>query len=260
MMRFFLFRPGRLSPVLLGLGLLTACTTGPKLIPDAYLNEMAVAQFAQMKSQMPVSTDRRQNARVQRVGERIAAVVSDRLPNAQWEFVVFVDDAVNAFAMPGGKIGVNTGLLNLVESDDELAAVMGHEVCHVLFEHGNQRMSAELIRQGIATAGVIAAEHYEVEEQDKQMIFAAYGVVSQVGVILPFGRNHEYQADEEGLIVAARAGYDPRAAVSFWEKMSAQGGGQGPEYLSTHPSHGNRIARLQARMPEALAIYEQSAD
>lgn len=236
--------------------LLVSCTTGPKLFPDAYVTEMAAAQFTQMKSEMPVSNDPRYNAQARRVGERIAAVVKDRLPNAQWEFVVFVDDSVNAFAMPGGKIGVNTGLLQLVESDDELAAVMGHEVCHVLYEHGNQRMSAELIRQLGGAAAMMASEHYELDNQDSAMVLAAYGIATELGGILPFSRNHEYQADEEGLIVAAKAGYDPRAAVTFWQKMSSQGGSQPPEYFSTHPSHGNRIARLEARMPQAMQIYE----
>ena len=241
---------------LLGLSFI-GCTTGPKLFPDSYLNEMAAAQFTQMKSEMTVSHDPRLNAQVRRVGERIAGVVKEQLPNAQWEFVVFMDDSVNAFAMPGGKIGVNTGLLQLVESDDELAAVMGHEVCHVLFEHGNQRMSAELIRQLGGAAAMAAADHYELDNEKSGMVMAAYGIATELGGILPFSRNHEYQADEEGLLVAAAAGYDPRAAVSFWEKMSARGGGQPPEYFSTHPNHGNRIARLEARMPQALEIYEQ---
>ena len=234
------------------------CTTGPAWIPDAYLNEMASAQFTQMKSEMPVSNDRDDIARATRVGQRISAVVSDRLPLAQWEFVVFVDDSINAFAMPGGKIGVNTGLLRLVDSDDELAAVMGHEVCHVLYEHGNQRMTAELIRQGIAIGGMMAADRYEVDPQTTAIAMSAYGIATELGGMLPFSRNHETQADKEGLLVAARAGYDPRAAVTFWEKMQGQGGAQPPEWLSTHPSHGNRIARLEAQMPEALALYAQN--
>jgi metalloendopeptidase OMA1, mitochondrial len=233
------------------------CTTGPRLIPTSYLNEMAAAQFTQMKSEMALSTDRRYNAQAQRVGERIAAIVRDRLPDAQWEFVVFDDPAINAFAMPGGKIGVNTGLLELVESDDELAAVMGHEVCHVLFEHGNQRMSAELIRQGVAALGMVAADHYEMDQRTTAIMMSAYGIATELGGMLPFSRNHEIEADREGLLIAARAGYDPRAAVTFWQKMEARSEGQPPEWLSTHPSHGNRIGRLEELMPQALALYEQ---
>lgn len=248
----------RLLVGLLILTLVIGCTTGLKLFPDSYLTEMATAQFTQMKSEMVVSDDSAFNAQVRRVGERVAAVVDDRIPGANWEFVVFQDDAVNAFAMPGGKIGVNTGLLQLVESDDELAAVLGHEVCHVLFEHGNQRMSAALIVQLGSVATVAATEHYELKPEDQAMVMAAYGIATTVGGILPFSRNHEYQADEEGLLVAAAAGYDPRAAVTFWKKMEASGGGQPLEYFSTHPSHGNRINRLQKAMPAALEIYKQN--
>jgi predicted Zn-dependent protease len=241
-----------LVALLLALG----CTTGLKLIPDSQLSAMAISQFNQMKQQMPVSTDPVHNAQVQRVGERIAQVVKERVSNADWEFVVFRDEGVNAFAMPGGKIGVNTGLLDLVESDDELAAVLGHEVCHVVFEHGNQRMSAAMIREIGGVAVAAATEHYEVADEHQAMIMAAYGIGTELGGMLPFSRNHEYQADAEGLLVAAQAGYDPRAAVSFWEKMSAQSSGQPAEYFSTHPSHGNRIDRLEAAMPAALELYE----
>lgn len=239
-------------------GVFVACTTGPAWIPDAYLNEMAAAQFTQMKSEMAVSNNPADNAQVTRVGKRIAAVVSDRLPDAQWEFVVFVDDSVNAFAMPGGKIGVNTGLLRLVSSDDELAAVMGHEVCHVLYEHSNQRMTAALGQQLGAVLLQMGSEHYQLSEEESAMAMSAYGIATEVGGMLPFSRNHETQADEEGLLVAAKAGYDPRAAVTFWEKMKAQGGEQPPEWLSTHPSHGNRIQRLEALMPRAVEIYQQN--
>lgn len=236
-------------------GLCFGCTTGPKLLPEAVLADMSASQFTEMKQQMAVSNDPAYTERARRVGERVSQVVGEELPNAQWEYVVFEDDAVNAFAMPGGKIGVNTGLIDLVENDDELAAVMGHEVAHVLLEHGNQRMSAELIRQLGAVATAAASEHYDLSSDRQTQLLAAYGVATTVGGTLPFGRNHEYQADQEGLIIAAKAGYDPRAAITFWEKMAGQGGGQPMEFLSTHPSHGNRIARLTEMMPEALEFY-----
>jgi predicted Zn-dependent protease len=215
---------------------------------------MAASQFQEMKSQAAVSNNSRLIEQTQRVGERVAAVVADQLPEAEWEFVVFEDPSINAFAMPGGKIGVNTGLLYLVESDDELAAVMGHEVAHVLLEHANQRMSTGVL----VSAGQVAAAYgtKEMEEENRQAILAAVGLGAQVGIMLPFSRSHESQADREGLLISAKAGYDPRAAITFWQKMSAQGGESPPEYLSTHPSHDRRIRDLQSHMPEAVAVWE----
>lgn len=235
--------------------LLVSCTTGPAFLPESYLREIASSQFQQMKQESQVSGNPEHNDRVQRVGRRIAEAAGVDIAAGGWEFVVFEDPAANAFAMPGGKIGVNTGLLALVSSDDELAAVMGHEVAHVMLEHANQRMSGALM----VTLGQTAAAYgtREMDAGDRQLLLGALGVGAQYGYLLPFSRAHESQADEEGLLIAARAGYDPRAAISFWEKMASQGGDQPPEYLSTHPSHGRRIEDLQSAMPDALAVYRE---
>lgn len=236
---------------------LAGCTTGPKFVPRSMLNEQSASVFTQMKQDMPVSKDAAASARVRRIGERIAKVVEDEMPGVQWQFVLFDDPAINAFALPGGQVGIFQGLLDLAESDDEVAIVIGHEIAHVTLEHGNQRMSAEILRGLGAVALAIGTRNRN--EQEQMMWMAAYGLGSQVGIMLPFSRNHEYEADRVGLIYAARAGYDPRAAISFWEKMAAAAdGGSVPEFLSTHPGYGNRIQRLQANMLTALQFYESS--
>lgn len=232
----------------------SGCQTGPKLIPRSLLNEQSAAAFQQMKQQTPVSRDQAAIARVERIGERVADVVRAERPDIQWHFVLFEDPAVNAFALPGGQVGVYRGLLDIVDSDDELAIVIGHEIAHIMLEHGNQRMSAEVLR---ASAGLALAYSVRNREQQEQVLWmAAFGLGSQVGILLPYSRRHEYEADQYGLFYAARAGYDPRAAITFWEKMTAlAGGGTVPQFLSTHPNHGNRIQRLQQDMPQALQYY-----
>lgn len=217
------------------------------------MEAMAVQQFQQMKQEQPVSTDAALNARIRAMGQRIATAAGQN--PATWEFVVFADDkTVNAFALPGGKVGIYTGLINLASSDDEVAAVMGHEVAHVILEHGNERVS-----QNVAAQVLGIGVQYGVRNQDdqtKQLAMLAYNVGAQYGVLLPYSREHEREADSVGLLYAAQAGYDPRASVTFWQKMASKGGSQPPQFLSTHPSHDDRIKRLQAQMPQALKAYE----
>jgi len=209
-----------------------------------------------MKQEMPISDDPAGNARVRRVSSRIAETLGPEMPEADWEYVLFEDEAVNAFAMPGGKIAVFTGLLEHVESDDELAAVIGHEIAHVLLHHANQRMSAGVLQAAGGIATVILTD--DMESDQRNAILAAYGIGSQVGIILPYSRSHETQADLKGLLIAARAGYDPRAAVTFWRKMAAASPNSLPEFLSTHPGNETRIRDLEDAMPEAMQIYETS--
>ena len=245
------------ASVLLGAVLFSGCASGPQLLPESYLENMAAGQFAQMQQEMPVSRNPDHNAQVQRVGGRLAAVVADEMPGIEWEFVVFDDPSINAFAMPGGKVGVFSGLIELADSDDELAVVIGHELAHVQQRHANQRLSAELIRMGLGVAVAYGASRSD--RIDPNLAMAAFGLGTQVGVMLPFSRHHEYEADYIGLLIMARAGYDPNAAVTFWEKMeAASDGGRVPEYLSTHPAPGNRIARLKAAIPEALREQEHA--
>lgn len=245
--------------------LIAGCYTVPEtgrrslnLVGDEQLQLAAVAQFEQMKAQIPISSNSEYKSQVERVGRRIAAVVGDKIESPEWEWVVFDDPQVNAFAMPGGKVGVYTGLLKLVESDDELATVMGHEIAHVIARHGNERVSQSTAAQiGAIGVGILVGGESETTQQ---LAMAAYGAGAQIGVLLPFSRFHESEADEIGLVYMARAGYDPRASISFWEKMAAQSGsgGQPPEILSTHPSHGTRIERLQKLIPKVMGDYEKA--
>jgi len=233
--------------------LLTACTSGPTFYSDSYLAGVGEKQFSQMKAQIPISNDAHFINQLERVARPIARQVSHRLPNANWEFIVFDTDDLNAFAMPGGKVGVFRGLLELMESDDELAAVIGHEVAHVLLDHSNERMSAEALR-GIG--GIIATVGTKnMERDDRAKVMTAYAVGTQLGIMLPYSRYQETDADREGLILAAKAGFDPRAAITFWQKMKAASHSNTPEFLSTHPSHGKRIEKLRQMMPEAMRIY-----
>ncbi|MDX2186117.1 MAG: M48 family metallopeptidase [Opitutaceae bacterium] len=239
--------------------LLAGCYTVPEtgrqalilpIFDDAALGAQA---FTELKAQERVSTNAEDKARVDRVGRRIAAAVGDRMPGAQWEFVVFDDDAtVNAFALPGGKVGVYTGLLRLAATDDELAFVMGHEIAHVTSRHGAQRMTGQML----AVAGGVALDYGTQNQKNRELMLAAYGL-GVTGGTLAYSRFHENEADYIGLRFVAHAGYDPRASVTFWKKMRDKAGGSRvPEFLSTHPSDEHRIANLEREIPNVLAIYE----
>lgn len=188
----------------------------------------------------------------------ITAQVPATVFNGQWEVVVFDDEQVNAFALPGGKIGVYTGLLNVAENQHQLAAVIGHEVGHVIAEHGNERMSqSTLINMGSQAVGQVLAAN---EVPQSGPIMAAIGLGVQVGVQLPFSRTHESEADVIGLQLMAKSGFDPRQSVNLWQNMDAASGGNRPmELLSTHPAPQTRIDNLQANMPNAYADYQATA-
>lgn len=239
---------------------LAGCYTVPEtgrsalsLVPESQVVAMADQQFFQLKQELPVSQNRAHNEQLTRVGERIAAVAEPYMPEgSEWEFVVFESDELNAFAMPGGKVGVYTGMMELVDSDDELAVVIGHEVAHVTSRHGSERMSQQLgVALGALAVGVAV-------EDDRELWLAAYGAGASLGVLLPYSRLHESEADQVGLTFMARAGYDPRAAIPFWQKMNEQGGSRPPEFLSTHPAPENRIERLRELMPKALEEYRKA--
>jgi len=235
---------------------LFGCATGPTFFSESYLASMAATEFSKLKEQLPISNDREGTARVQRVSTRIAQTLEPEMPDAEWEFVLFEEDSANAFAMPGGKIAVFTGLLVHVETDDELAAVIGHEIAHVQLQHANQRMTAELIRGAGAIVAIVGTK--DMDSGDRNRILAAYGIGTQVGIMLPYSRNHESQSDRLGLMIAARSGFDPRAAITFWEKMGQAKASSFPEFLSTHPSSETRISDLESFMPEAVRLYEAS--
>ncbi len=240
---------------------LPSCTTVQEtgrtqlnFVSDDQAAAMGVEAFASIKKQEKISADPAVNARIQRIGKRIAAAVGRDLPNAEWEFVVFESDQINAFALPGGKVGVYTALIKLAESDDEIAVVMGHEVAHVSSRHGSERQSQAVL---VGLGGAALAIGTE-KDKNQQYYMLAYGLGSTLGT-LAYSRDHEREADAVGLRFAARAGYDPRAAASFWRKMAAkETGGRPPKLLSTHPPSEERIETLERLAPALMPVYQQA--
>jgi predicted Zn-dependent protease len=240
--------------LLLGLVVVTlvaACATSPLgrnqliLVSDSQMSEMGVASFNDMKQKIPQSKDGKTSAYVSCVANAITNEIGS---GQQWEVQVFDSKQVNAFALPGGKIGVYAGLLKVATTQDQLAAVIGHEVSHVLANH-----SAERVSEGMATQlGVGVAQ--AATGVDGQLL----GLAGNVFFTLPHSRTQESEADLLGLDLMSKAGFDPRASVTLWLNMSRAGGQKPPELLSTHPSDDTRIQQLQAQIPNALPIYEQA--
>lgn len=252
---------------------IVACSTNKitgrkqlKLIPESELQSMAVQQYQQfLSSSKVVSTSANRDAEmVARVGQRISRAaedwfaskgLSDELKGYKWEYHLVDSKDANAWCMPGGKIVVYTGLLPYTQNEAALAVVMGHEVTHAILQHGNERMSQQLGAELVGAGLQVALSSKPAETQNA--FLTAFGLGSQVGVLLPFSRKHEYEADHYGLILAAMAGYNPQEAIPLWQRMEQAGGGQRPpEFLSTHPAEGNRIAELKKWMPEALKYYK----
>lgn len=249
-----------LSTLLVLFGCATAPETGRRqvlLIDPAQEARMGLQAFQQVKQETPIARDRAANAKLQAVGRRIASVVE--MPGAQWELVLFAAKEPNAFALPGGKIGVNTGILPITKTEAGLATVIAHEIAHVTARHGAERMSQGLLVQigGTALSAALGSQAPATQEIAMQ----AYGVGAQVGVMLPYSRIQEFEADRIGLLYMARAGYDPREAIAFWRRFQAYSQGQGhrtPEFLSTHPLDDNRIAQIERFLPQAMAEYERA--
>jgi metalloendopeptidase OMA1, mitochondrial len=216
------------------------------LLPESQVNEMGLAAYQEIKQESDISRDPELNEMVQRVGRRIAEVSPQ--PDWDWEFTVFENPEPNAFALPGGKVGVNTGLFKVAQNEAQLAAVIGHEVAHAIARHGSERMSQGLLAQGLGALAVGTGVNPQVVDLAAQ--------AATLGVILPYSRTQEAEADHIGLLYMAEAGYDPREAIDLWQNFEALGGQRPPEFLSTHPAEGTRIERLQELMPEALEVYE----
>ena|SRR5438094_1230370 len=237
-----------------------------KLLPESQLQSMALTQYQQFLSTNKVvaSTANRDAEMVSRVGERIRHAVesyyaskglSKDLEGYHWEYHLVENNEANAWCMPGGKIVVYTGLLPYTQNEAALAVVIGHEVSHAIFNHGNERMSQALGVQAVDLGLQVAMANKPTETSN--LFLAAFGAGAQVGLLLPFSRKHELEADHWGLNWAAMAGYNPQEAIPLWERMEKAGGGQRPpEFLSTHPSEGKRIDQLNKFMPEALKFYK----
>lgn len=244
--------------------LLSSCgsvpVTGRKqmlLVSDSEVLASSLTQYSDYMKTATPSSNTKGKAMVTRVGKKIAAAteayltnnsLSSEIKNFSWEFNLVKDNQVNAFCMPGGKIVVYEGLLNLVSSDDELAVVIGHEVAHAVAKHSNERISQQLVTQYGAQILTKALSNKSASIQ--QIGNTVYGLGAQYGVTLPFSRKHESEADYMGLIFMTMAGYNPSTAITFWQKMSANGGASVPEFMSTHPSDATRISDIKKYLPE----------
>lgn len=233
---------------------LTACAISPTgrnqiiFMPDTQMNQMGLQAFDQMKKEKPINHDGKYNQTAQCIVQAITQGMG-----VNWEVVVFEDKTLNAFALPGNKIGVHTGMMQLVDNQDQLAAVLGHEVGHVLARHSNERASQEtLVQQGM---GLIQQTSYG----QNPLIMGGLGLGAQYGILMPYSREHESEADEIGVDLMTKAGFDPQQSVNLWKKMEqASQGNQPIEFMSTHPAHETRIQQLQAHMPKALEFYKQA--
>jgi predicted Zn-dependent protease len=248
---------------------LAGCSTAPvtgrhelNLVSEGQELQLGLASFDQLKTNTPINHDPAINAMVQRVGKRIAEVAGKDLPNAQWEFVVFESNEANAFCLPGGKVGVYTGILPVTQTEPGLATVLGHEIGHAVAHHGAERMSEAMVMQqgGQFLSGAVSTK----SPAWQSAAMAAYGVGTQVGRELPHSRAQESEADHIGLVYMARAGYDPAEAIAFWQRFmnynkQQQGSNAPPSYFSkflrTHPLDEVRIEQLKRWLPEAQAAY-----
>jgi len=225
---------------------------------------MSFQQYDEFMKSNKLSNNRQQTEMVKSVGQKIQYAVerymadnkmSHRLDGYNWEFNLVESPEVNAWCMPGGKVVVYTGILPITQNEGGLAVVMGHEIAHAIAKHGDERMSQGLLTELGGTALTVALE--KKPEETRQLWMAAFGVGAQVGVLLPYSRLHESEADHLGLIFMAMAGYDPHISANFWERMAKQSGAKPPEFLSTHPSDETRINKINTEIPEAMKYYKK---
>ena len=237
--------------------LLSACITSPTgrsqlvFMPEAQIDQMGLQAFDNLKKQKPISNNRQYN----QLASCIAGAITQQI-GGNWEVVVFEDATPNAFALPGNKIGVHTGMLTLVDNQDQLAAVIGHEIGHVLAKHSNERASQEMaVSQGMSIIQAVSAPQTALG----QTALGLLGVGAQYGILMPYSRVHESEADMIGVDLMAKAGFDPRQSIGLWQKMEQASQGQQPlEFMSTHPSHATRIQDLEKHMPQAMGLFQQA--
>jgi len=260
-----------LAVLLSSLMFLITCSTVPltgrsqlNLIPSGEMLSISYQQYDQFLSENILSSNTANTEMVKRVGQNVQHAVEtymaqnnliDRLEGYKWEFNLVDDEQVNAWCMPGGKVVVYTGILPVTKNETGLAVVLGHEIAHAIAEHGNERMSQGMLQQ---LGGVALSVALKDEPETTRIIFyTAYGVGTTVGVLLPFSRTQESEADHLGLIFMAMAGYDPHNALDFWQRMKEEGGQSPPEFLSTHPNYDTRIENIKEWMPEAMNYYNK---
>lgn len=223
------------------------------LFSSGELNKMGATSFEELKKKEKISTDKRTNKYVQCVASAITRNVPKSAHKGDWEVVVFDSEQVNAFALPGGKIGVYTGILKVTESPDQLAAIIGHEVAHVIERHSNERLSSNQLAQMGAVAGDAILTQQGIKNKDTWMM--AGMAIAQYGFLMPYSRMHESEADIVGQNLMAKSGFHPKAAIALWENMAKQSNGAPPEFLSTHPSNQTRITDLTQHLPKSLKHY-----
>lgn len=234
-------------------------------IPSSQMTSLSAESYSQVLAESELSGNEKYTVMVNRVGKRLTAAVEEymkenglesRLSSFDWQFSVIVSEQLNAWCMPGGQIAFYEGIMPVCQDETGVAVVMGHEIAHAIAQHGNERMSQQLVVQmgGVALSEALKNE----KEQTMQLALLAFGVGSKLGVELPYSRTHESEADELGLYFMAMAGYDPRKAPEFWQRMDARGGELPPEFLSTHPAPANRINDLNRHMAKAMEYYNAS--
>lgn len=232
--------------------LLVFCQTVP-ILDDSQVDKMGEEAFQKIKLETPIEKDPKINQYVRCVANRIIEVAKYETNINEWEIVVFRSDLINAFALPGGKIGVYTAILNIAKTQDQLAAVLGHEVGHVIKKHGKQRIQTQIVTVGglKVLEGLVGTS---------PTVLGALGIGAQYGVILPFTRSQESEADVVGLNLMAKAGFNPEGAIELWENMKSATGNRIPELLSTHPAPDTRIKELKEYFPKAYAIYNATTN
>lgn len=252
---------------------LAACATVPgtgrsqlSLVGDSELNTMAATEYRDMMKKGPLSTDQKSTAMIKNVGAKISRAsetylrehgLGNEISSYQWEFNLIQSDQVNAFCMPGGKVAFYTGILPYCKNENGVAVIMGHEVAHAIAHHSRERASQQLMTNVGGTLLSVGLGVGGASSMTSDMAMAAFGLGSQVGILLPYSRAHESEADRIGLTLMAMAGYDPNGAVAFWERMAAGSDKGGSSFLSTHPSDQKRIDDLIKYMPEAMARYKK---
>jgi predicted Zn-dependent protease len=258
--------------VIISAMILQSCSVVPftgrkqlNLLPESEMISMSLTSYSEFMKENTLSSDRSDVSMVKEVGSNISKAVikyfnenglQDRLEGYQWEFNLVKNDSVpNAWCMPGGKVVVYSGLLPYSADENGLAVVISHEIAHAVARHGNERMSQQML---IQMGGMAVNEAVKEKPEETRGIFnTVYGIGAQMGLVLPYSRDHELEADKMGLIFMAMAGYNPQSAIAFWERMAKSGGGKPPEFLSTHPSDERRIAKIKAAMPEVMKYYRK---